>query len=448
MKLNLRFLYLLPLLAVLFTNPAFNAFFFGKANESGLALPYEYALTALALLAAGRYYRYMQPVVRLWLGVVLGCMAALALESYGGWHSWAKYPHVFGKLTMLLPLFGLYAFHRRFPAPSSAQLVAVLLPTLLLSLVVIYPEALSLGSFLETERGFSVTSAYLLLPVGLLCLNFYVCSNNLFYGLAFLLCLGLIVFLQHRTVWVCTAAALVIDFGLLALRVPQARAWGSRLLVLALLGIGLGMASGLAVVLENPDVVRKLAKSIGDIKHPTTQGTGTFRLQQYESYLPLVWERPVAGWRLEGFEVPVQFYSLDSGEPVWPDFTGHHFHSFYLDRMFYFGFLGVLLVLLVPGVLLGRCLFRLTPLDGSTAALLAFVVTFPGFGLSYDWPIYSYGFIGLLLATTSRPAPAAPLLAVKKTGPHKSLPFSQRGAPVVPAPQLLAAHPPRVGASS
>lgn len=102
MKLNLRFLYLLPLLTVLFTNSAFNAFFFGKADEAGLGLRYEYALTALALAATGRYYRYFQPVVRAWLWVLLGCIGALALESYALWHSWARYPHVFSKLTALL----------------------------------------------------------------------------------------------------------------------------------------------------------------------------------------------------------------------------------------------------------------------------------------------------------------------------------------------------------
>ncbi|MBD2722182.1 O-antigen ligase family protein [Hymenobacter armeniacus] len=447
MKLNLRFLYLLPLLAVLFTNPAFNAFFFGKADEAGLGLRYEYALTALSLAAAVRYYGYFQPVVQVWLAVLLVSMAGLALESYALWHSWAKYPHVFSKLTALLPLFGMYAVYRRFPPPSYRQLAGLMLATLLLSLIVVYPEALTLGSFLETERGFSVTSAYLLLPVLLLCLNFYISSNNLVYGLAGLLCLALIVFLQHRTVWVCTALALVLNLGLLALRVPAARAWGTRLAVLGALGVGLALASGLAVVLDNPDVVQKLAKSISDIQHPTTQGTGTFRMQQYEAYLPLVRERPLAGWRLQGFEVPVQFYSDDSGKQVWPDFTGHHFHSFYLDRLFYFGWLGMLLVLGVPAVQLGRCLLSLAPLQEGPAALLAFVATFPVFGLSYDWPNYAYGFIGLLLAIISRPAPPE----AARPAPRRARPTANASARLEPAvlqsTDLLAAHPPRVGAT-
>ena len=418
MKLNLRFLYLLPLLALLFTNRALNAAFFGKETDGGADRLLEYALMALSLLAVAAYYRRMETYMRAWFWVVVGCLVALAMESFARWHTWAVYPHVFGKLTVLLPLFGLYAFYRRFPPPSFRQLVAVLLPALLLSLAFIYPEALSLNSFLTTERGFSVASAYLLLPIALLCLNWYLTSNDLLSGIVFLLCVALVVFLQHRTVWVCTAVALAIDVPLVALRVSAARPWASRLAVLGVLGLSLGLVSGLAVVLDNPAVVRKLTASLGDIQHPTTQGTGTFRMDQYRSYLPLLKERPLAGWRLEGFEVPIQFYSRDSGEPVWPDFTGHHFHGFYLDRVFYSGGLGVLLVLLVPVVVLGRRLFRRGPLSGDAAALLAYAVTFLVFGLSYDWPTYLYGLLGVLLALTSRPLalpePAIPARARRR----------------------------------
>ena len=213
-----------------------------------------------------------------------------------------------------------------------------------------------------------------------------------------MLCLALVVFLQHRTVWVCTALGVALSLGLLAWRTPQARALGTRLAALAAVGLALATGTGLAVVLDNPDVVKKLATSIADIEHPTTQGTGTFRMQQYAAYLPLVRQRPLAGWRMQGFEVPIQFYSDDSGEPVWPDFTGHHFHSFYLDRLFFFGVLGLLLVLLVPaGLVLPRLLHR-APLRPETVALLAFGLTLPVFGLSYDWPNYAYALLGLLLA--------------------------------------------------
>ncbi len=412
MKLSLRFLYLLPLLAVLFTNRALDAYAFGKEDLGGFEKPYAFALIAAATGAVAYHYRCLEHAVRWWLGTVLAVMGCMVLESYANWHSWMQYPHVFSKLTILLPLFGLYAFHRRYPQRLPyRQLVGVLLPALVGSLVLFYPEALSLGSFLETERGFSVTSAFLLTPLALLCLSWYLTSGGWFSGLRFLFCAALIVFLQHRTVWVCTALGVALTVALVAWRTPQARAVGPRLAALAGVALALATGTGLAVVLDNPDVVKKLAKSIADIENPTTQGTGTFRMQQYAAYLPLVRERPLAGWRWQGFEVPIQFYSDDSGEPVWPDFTGHHFHSFYLDRLFFFGGLGLLLVLLAPALLVLPRLFSSAPLAPETVALLAFGLTLPVFGLSYDWPDYAYGFLGVLLAELSAPptpAPASP----------------------------------------
>ncbi|TGE25091.1 O-antigen ligase domain-containing protein [Hymenobacter aquaticus] len=424
MKLNLRFLYLLPLLAILLTDRALGEFVFGTDEVRPAELLFVYALAGGSVLLGLLYYRRLEPLVRWWLLAVLACIGALCLESYGGWGVWAKYPHVFSKFSVLLPLFGLYAYYRRYPAPSYRQLVAVLFPALLLSLVVFHRDALSLGSFLETERGFGVNSAYLLLLVALLCLNWYLTRGEMLSGLSFLLALALIVFLQHRTVWICSALAIALNLGLLALRVPQAHNMGRRLTVLGTLALVVGLGSGLAVILDNPDVVNKFAANLDDLMHPTTQGTGSFRMHQYEAYIPLVDERPLAGWRLEGFEVPIQLYD-EAGDQLWPDFTGHHFHSFYLDRLFYFGWLGLALVIVVPVVALLKALLRLTPISPELAALLAFSSTFFLFGFSYDWPSYIYGLLGLVLAAISyqtAPARTAPPAPVSQPEPALSLP--------------------------
>ncbi|MCB2378940.1 O-antigen ligase family protein [Hymenobacter sp. BT635] len=406
MKLNLRFLYLLPLLAILLTDRALGEFVFGTEEVRPAEYLFVYALMGISIFLGLRYYRRFEPVMRWWFLAVLAGIGMLCLESYGGWNTWAKYPHVFSKLSVILPLFGLYAYYRRYPEPSYRQLVAVLFPTLLLSLVVFHRDALSLGSFLDTERGFGVNSAYLLLPVALLCLNWYLTRGEMLSGLSFLLALALIVFLQHRTVWICAALALALNLGLLAMRVPQARHMGRRLSVLGTMALAVGLSSGLAVVLDNPAVVQKFAANLDDLLHPTTQGTGSFRMHQYEAYMPLVDERPLAGWRLEGFELPIQLYD-EAGAQLWPDFTGHHFHSFYLDRLFYFGWLGLALVIVVPLVSLLRVLRQPGPITPELAALLAFTSTFFLFGFSYDWPAYVYGLLGLTLAAMSfRTAPA------------------------------------------
>ncbi|TGE14038.1 O-antigen ligase family protein [Hymenobacter elongatus] len=411
MKINLRFLYVLPLLAVFLTDRALGEFVFGTEEVRPLELLFVYGLAGCSILLVLSYYRRLERMMQLWFWLVIGCVVGLCLESYSGWGVWAKYPHVFSKFSVMLPLFGLYAYYRRYPAPSYRILVAVIFPGLLLSLVVFHRDALSLGSFLETERGFSVTSAYLLLLIALFCLNWYLTQGHLLSGLSFLVAMALIVFLQHRTVWVCSALALALNLALLALRVPEAHQMGRRLTLLGTMSLVLGMSSGLAVVLDNPEVVRKFIANFEDLQHPTTQGTGTFRMQQHEAYVPLLEERPLAGWRLEGFQVPIQMYD-EAGDQVWPDFTGHHFHSFYLDRLFYFGIVGVLLVAFIPLFALGRILLRLTPLSPDLVALLSFTSTFFVFGFSYDWPSYLYGVLGLMLAAVSyqlHSAPTAPL---------------------------------------
>ena len=400
MKLNLRFLYLLPLLAMLLTDRALNAFVFGTEEVRPIEPLYMYSLSASSVLLVLRYHRWLEPGMRWWFWLVAASIGGMCLESYNEWGVWMKYPHVFSKLNMLMPLFGLYAFYRRYPALPYKQVVVVVFGGLMLSLVVFHPEALSLGSFLETERGFSVASTYLMLPIALLCLNWYLTKGKLLSGLIALISLALIVFLQHRTVWVCTTLALVIDVVLLAWRVPEARVLGRRLTMLGGLGLALGAGSGLAMVLENPDVVRKLAGSIEDLQNPTTQGTGSFRMRQHEIYFPFIEERFIAGWRLEGFEIPIQLYD-EADAQVWPNFTGHHFHGFYLDRLFYFGILGLLLVVLVPLVKLVRALTRPAPLRPELAAMLSFACTFYVYGVSYDWPNYLYGLTGLVLAAIS-----------------------------------------------
>jgi O-antigen ligase len=118
-----------------------------------------------------------------------------------------------------------------------------------------------------------------------------------------------------------------------------------------------------------------------------------------------VQERPIAGWRLEGFEVPMQFYDPSNDQPMWADRTGHHFHNFYLDRAFYFGILGIALVLLVPIIRIVQRLSQRGPMRTDTALLIAYFGCLLVFSASYDWSTYHFGILGLLLAAIGEPEP-------------------------------------------
>ncbi|GAA3926395.1 O-antigen ligase family protein [Hymenobacter algoricola] len=414
MIISLRFRYTLLILAFLVTDRAFTEFVFVNEDD-GVLNRYNYVLVALSLYTIGRNYRYLKGLMRGWLWVLLAGLLALALESFAGWGSWLVYPHVFSKYTALLPIFAVYAYYARHGLPPLELLMRLLLLGLLTNLLVYHPEALSLSAFLDNERGFGSTSAMLVLLPTLYYLNEYLTRGGLLRLLVFFLGLGLIGFLQHRSVWLALGLALPLNGLLLALgRVEGARLTSSRLLPIVLIPLLLVISGGLAV-LSDPQVRQKLDASVQDILHPDKQGTGSWRLRQYESYEPFLREYPVAGMRLKGFELPIQFYAPDSDQPVWPDWTGHHFHSFYVDRLFYFGGLGVLLVLLVPVLQLGRRLRQPVPLAPAAATLAVFALSMLVYGISYDWPPFFYAMLGLALAAAAPvwvprptlPAPAA-----------------------------------------
>ena len=265
--------------------------------------------------------------------MVLACIGGLMLESYADQGSWMSYPHVFSKLFVLLIMFGIYAFHRRFGLPSMSQLIGALVFLLLANLLVFHRDSLSLSAFVENERGFGSSSAYLFVIIALYCLNRYLTGGGTRMLLGFFLSLVFILFLQHRSVWIATAIAVPLDLLLLR-RSPVARFSFAKVLALVAVPAVLGSLGVATLVLNNPEVVTRMQTNIEDMANADKQGTGSWRLKQLESYLPLVQERPIAGWRLEGFEVPMQFYDPSNNQPMWPNRTGHHFHNFYLDRAF------------------------------------------------------------------------------------------------------------------
>ncbi|GAA3965054.1 hypothetical protein [Hymenobacter antarcticus] len=417
MKLNIRFLYLLPVLAVLFTDRAFTEFVFPDEGSPVLA-HYGLLLLAGSCGLTALCFRYLGLTMRRWLLLIMVALGALALESYAGWQSWMVYPHVFAKFLVMVHVFALHAFYRRFGPPPFGLLMGVLLLGLLANLAVYHPDSLSLSAFLDNERGFASTSAMLLLLPTLYYLNQYLTRGGLPRLLTFFMGAALIIFLQHRSVWVAMGVALALNAVLLLLgRVEGARLSSARLLPMVLLPLFVLISGGL-VALNDPHVVKKLEASLNDIAHPNTRGTGGWRMKQFEAYQPFLEEYPVAGMRLSGFELPVQFYTLaahgGSDEQVWADGTGHHFHSFYVDRLFYFGGLGLGLTLLVPLLLLGRRLLSRAPLPPATVTLAVFTLSSLVYGISYDWPLYFFGLMGLTLAAVADPgrvpvaAPAAP----------------------------------------
>ena len=423
MKLSLRFLYLLPVLGLFLSDSAFTEFVF-RDEDSPLLVTYGKLLLAGSCGILLFCFRYLLPLMRCWLLVLLTALGALALESYAGWHSWMVYPHVFAKYLVLIHVFAIYAFHRRFGLPPLGLLMGILLLGLGLNLVMFHPESLSLSGFINNERGFDSTSAMLLLLPTLYYLNQYLARGGILRLVTFFAGAALIIFLQHRSVWLALGTALAINAAFLALgRIEGARLSSARLLPMVLIPFLVLVFGGLAAI-SDPRVLKRLETSIDDIQHADKQGTGSWRLDQFRAYQPFIEAYPIAGMRLEGFELPVQFYHLaDNGGsevPVWQARTGHHFHSFYIDRLFYFGIVGLLLTLLVPMLLLVRRGLSPVPLPPGAVACMVFSFSTLVYGFSYDWPLYFLAVLGLSLAAAAPsrvavrpplvPAPAQPTL--------------------------------------
>ncbi|KAA9339259.1 hypothetical protein F0P96_01135 [Hymenobacter busanensis] len=404
MKISLRFRYVVVVLAVVLTDRGFTELAFADEGDPMIGL-YSYALTGLTFGLTVLYYKHFDSVMRTWLLVVLGSIGLMALESYGGWGSWMVYPHVFAKLLVLLNVFAVYAFHRRFGLPPFGLLMALILAGLMSNLLLLHPEALSMSAFLDNERGFGSNSTFLLPLLGLYFLNQYFTRGGLLRLAMFFVLYGLVIFLQHRSVWLAGGLGLLVNLLLLR-RTQGVRLNMQRLtpvFIMPLLALTVG---GTAAFIENPAVLQKLSNSIDDIRNSDKQGTGKWRREQFESYQPFIEENIIAGMRLKGFELPVQFYSTDTDAPVWRDGTGHHFHSFYIDRLFYFGVLGIVLVVVAPLVQVWRRLRQPVPLDATAAALIAYSASALMYGVSYDWPPFVYAFMGLMLAAAA-PVPVA-----------------------------------------
>lgn len=413
MKISTRpFKLLLPLLLVFGIEPGFWELFIDPTNNTFLT-QYNLAALGICLGAAIWYWRRMEPTVSWGLRLTAAYFLGLMLESYATHGTWLVYMHVFSKVLVLFVMYGIYGYYRTRGLPPMKPLVSILFVVLLLNLALVHPEALSLKSFLDNERGFSASSALMLVLPTLLCLNWYLQRGSLIVLGTFFVGLAMIVFLQHRSVWITTLIALPVNLLLLWRRVPTVHFSLHRLALLIILPLAITTVGGLATVLKNPDVVKKFESNFEDITKPDKRGTGSWRFKQMEAYRPLVAQRPLLGWRLEGFEVPMQFYDPSSNQPMWPDGTGHHFHSFYMDRMFYFGWLGVLLAVVLPFIQVIRRIGHPAPFTAEACALIGLLAGSLVFGLSYDWPTHLYALIGLLLATTALPLaePAELLLA-------------------------------------
>jgi hypothetical protein len=416
MKISLRYCYIVGMLVLLLSDPLFSDLLTGHAPEEDLGphpahtftLVYTRLFALLSVVLSVLYYRYLHGMARgiFWATVV--ATALLAAESYWFYDTPMVYPHVFQKLLILFAIPAFYGFYARVGRITLADLIPLIWVALALNLVLVNSDVLSLGAFLAHNRGLYASSAYLLMLPLLYHFNEYLAGRQMRHLLLFFLAALAIFFFQHRTVWVTSALALVLNVVLVTRAAPRrlGGAAGPLLLGIPLLAVSLAASF---ILVSYPEVLDKLAANFSDIENHSTQGTGSWRVLQFESYWPFVEEHPVLGMRLAGFELPVQFYNPESNQPFFEDGHGHNLHSFYLETLFYFGGVGLVLFVL-PHLAVMRQLLRRVPVAPEALTWAVLIVTNLVYAYSYCLPSFFYGFIGFGLLRIRQLTPAPPSL--------------------------------------
>lgn len=350
---------------------------------------------AATILFVGRMSPFMQ---KLAIAYYLLFMT-YSMESYLKYGSFLKYPHVFSKLMAVFLMFFLYNYFRNVTVKQFRVINYLIFFAFMVNLLWLKREILSIGAFVNTVRGFGSNSVlFLVLPL-LYFFNDYFKRKTFISLLLFLLMLGFILFLNHRSVWIASIVALFINILLLKKTDIELKLT-DFLPIITVPSIAFILIFSL-VISANPEIIETIVERIADIQNAETQGTGSWRLEQFYSYLPYIQDNLLIGMRFEGFELPVQFFHAEAGTAVFAANTGHHFHSFYVDRVFYMGMFGLFLLLL-PFFYLFINIFRKSVVTSEQAILVSFVAGGLIYGFSYNLPVYFFGLLGIAVAFVER----------------------------------------------
>ncbi len=399
MYLNLRPLYLILIFLALSTDTLFVQM--GWATD-------KYVISLMVMLSL-LFYKHFSSFMKKWYLVVGLYFFILMMESYYYYNTPLKYMHVFRKVMVFYVIFTIYGFYKKYDKIHVGQIAWIIIISTLINIILINRHALSASAFASNNRGLAAESVYMLVVPLIYAFNKYFTTRNLIQMYLFFISFGLILFLQHRTVWVVAFLALAINFFFL--RKANIRIEFVSLVPMAVFVFLISMAASI-YFLSNQKVMDRIEESIEQLSNPLgndkddEESTSEWRYRQTMAYWPFIEENMIIGMRFRGFELPMQMYNEDANKIFFADNTGHHFHSLYVDRLFYGGIVGVLL-LVIP-VMIQLYYFFLSPnvrnITVQQLTVGVYAATGLVFGLSYDWPTYFYGLLGFALCHMEKAA--------------------------------------------
>lgn len=399
-ELSFKYYYLLALILIMLTDSLLYELVFGEkygdeGSESTEIVPVEKYLILLACALSMVFINRLNSFTRNWVIFIFALLVIYMLESYYTYYSFMMYPHVFAKIMIyfLIP-FAFLAY--KDPKPELLLHTTYFIIVIFFVHLLLYKtEVLSLQSFVDTKRGFTAQSTYFILLPGIFFLNVYLRDRKMVYLLLFMGIMFFILYLQHRTVWLSTLFALSLNF--LLIRKADFSFPLSAFTPFIVIPLVAGFLLFSFVLSTNPEVVDKFVERIEDIQNVDSQGTGSWRLEQFRSYWPYIEDNLALGMRLKGFELPIQFYHSEAGIAFFDDGTGHHFHSFYVDRMFYFGLLGLVMVLPLVFYFVNKTRQKYT-FTAEQLTLVTYVASGLVFGISYNLPGFYFGIVGIAIS--------------------------------------------------
>jgi hypothetical protein len=398
MKFNYSILFAAPIFMVMVMDTMFLELMSPNNEASqGSFLAIMVKLSAFISMGYSIYnIKYMAPFMRVMFALTVLYVIGMVFESLLKYNTPLIYPHVFLKVFLFFYTFFIYTYYKKNEYFDLKHVVWFILIGFLLNVILIHPDALSLSAFTNHERGVYATSIYMLVIPFLYFLSKYLFNGGVFAMVMAFFVLFLIIFFQHRTVWISTAFILSVYVLLIKLKSKTEVNFKKLIPIALIIGI-LGIISSAFVFSIHPEIIEKFQDNFSDIENYDKQGTGGWRFNQFMSYLPFVQDNFVWGMRFEGFELPIQFYRDDLNEPVFEGGNGHHFHSFYLDVLFYIGFVGLMLIWMVKFYAIGKTIKK-RKLDQEQILLIAFISSGFIFGLSYVLPYFFYAILGLTVA--------------------------------------------------
>lgn len=395
MKFNYSIIFIIPIALVMFMDNMFMELSApqnpdAQANLLNLMMK---GVAGLSFVYSALYFKRMSAVMRVAYVLTTLYVLAMVFESYYFYNTPMVYPHVFQKLFLFYFSFFVYTFYKGNFHLKFSHVIWFILGGFWLSVFVVHPDTLNLGAFTSHERGVHASSVYMLVIPFIYFLSKYIFHGKFISLFAAFFVLVSIVFFQHRTVWISTALVLAVYYLLVRFKSGFSINFIGKLLPIGIVLLIAGIASSAFLFSTHPEIITKIEESFSDIENFDSQGTGGWRYIQWMSYLPFIQDNWLVGMRFEGFELPIQFWRDDTNEPVFDDGAGHHFHSFYVDILFYTGFVGFAIYCIMPIYAIVKGL-RSKAMTVHQIILVAFISTGFAYGFSYVLPVFYYAILG------------------------------------------------------